>query len=134
MEDKIQQVSLHLQNQVTSLQGDLDSFGNNSPGSKKKKKKAANKDEILDGTVSGSKSRSKNRKRKVVEIVEVDDEGDSDGNKLKGRPRMTSSSDEDSESQDEIDLSNYFTKPEVEKFVSEIYDRFKQDEENFKVV
>ena len=46
---------------------------------------------------------------------------------------MTSSS-EGSSSQDDIDLENYFTKPEVEKFVSEIYDRFKQDDEKFKIV
>lgn len=125
---------MHLQNQVTSLQGDLDSIGANSPGRKKKAKKhLAQKDEILDDTVSGSKSRSKARKRKVGEIVEVDDEGDSDG-KLARRPRMSSSSDEESPSADEIDLENYFTKPEVEKLVAEIYERFKVEEEKFKVV
>lgn len=45
-----------------------------------------------------------------------------------------SSSSEESASQDEIDLENYFTKPEVEKFVSEIYDRFKVDDEKFKTI
>lgn len=94
MKDQIQQVSLNLQNQVTALQGDLDNMENSSPGKKKKAKKIAKKDEILDDTVSGSRSRSKTRKKKNGdgEIVEVDDEGDSDGNKVK-RPGTTSSSD-----------------------------------------
>ena len=46
---------------------------------------------------------------------------------------MTSSS-EESSSQEEIDLENYFTKPEVEKFVSDIYERFKVEDEKVKVI